>query len=179
MSQLTTIKDLLEDELKDLYSAESQLTKAIPKMAKGSNHKELESAFEAHLKETQGQITRLEEVAKLLDTTLTGKKCHGMEGVIEEGAEALEEKGDENVLDLGIIGAGSRVEHYEIAGYTTAINLAKQLGNTKVVSLLSQSLSEEQAADEKLRKIGQQILKQAPVDKNAQDNARKMSATGN
>lgn len=179
MSELTTIKDLLEDELKDLYSAENQLTKAIPKMAKGSNNKELASAFEAHLKETQGQITRLEEVAKLLDTTPTGKKCHGMEGVIEEGAEALEEKGDENVLDLGIIGAGSRVEHYEIAGYTTAVNLAKQLGNTKVVSLLSQSLSEEQAADEKLRKIGQQILQQAPVDKNAQDSAKKMSATGN
>ena len=179
MSELTSIKDLLEDELKDLYSAENQLTKAIPKMAKGSNNQELASAFEAHLKETQGQITRLEEAAKLLDTTPTGKKCRGMEGVIEEGAEALEEKGDENVLDLGIIGAGSRVEHYEIAGYTTAVNLAKQLGNTKVVSLLSQSLSEEQAADEKLRKIGQQILKQAPVDKNAQDNARKMSATGN
>jgi ferritin-like metal-binding protein YciE len=125
----------------------------------------LASAFEAHLKETQGQITRLEEVAKLLNTTLTGKKCHGMEGVFEEGAEALEEKGDEDVLDLGIIGAGSRVEHYEMAGYTTAINLAKQLGNTKVVSLLRQSLSEEQAADEKLRKIEQQILKQAPVDK--------------
>jgi ferritin-like metal-binding protein YciE len=179
MSEFTTVKDLLEDELKDLYSAESQLTKAIPKMAKGSNNKELASAFEAHLKETQGQITRLEEAAKLLDTIPTGKKCHGMEGVIEEGAEALEEKGDENVLDLGIIGAGSRVEHYEIAGYTTAINLAKQLGNTKVVSLLSQSLSEEQAADEKLRKIGQQILKQAPVDKNAQGSAKKMSATGN
>ena len=179
MSELTSIKDLLEDELKDLYSAENQLTKAIPKMAKGSNNQELASAFEAHLKETQRQITRLEEAAKLLDTTPTGKKCRGMEGVIEEGAEALEEKGDENVLDLGIIGAGSRVEHYEIAGYTTAINLAKQLGNTKVVSLLSQSLSEEQAADEKLRKIGQQILKEAPGDKNAQGSAKKMSATGN
>jgi ferritin-like metal-binding protein YciE len=178
MSELTTIKDLLEDEIKDLYSAENQLTKAIPKMAKGSNNKELASAFEAHLKETEGQITRLEEVAKLLLTTPTGKKCHGMEGVIEEGAEALKEEGEENVLDLGIIGAGSRVEHYEIAGYTTAINLAKQLGNTKVVSLLSQSLNEEQAADEKLRKIGQLILKQAPVDNDAQENTKKMSASG-
>jgi ferritin-like metal-binding protein YciE len=178
MSELTTIKDLLEDEIKDLYSAENQLTKAIPKMAKGSNNKELASAFEAHLKETEGQITRLEEVAKLLHTTPTGKKCHGMEGVIEEGAEALKEEGEENVLDLGIIGAGSRVEHYEIAGYTTAINLAKQLGNTKVVSLLSQSLNEEQAADEKLRKIGQLILKQAPVDNDAQENTKKMSASG-
>jgi ferritin-like metal-binding protein YciE len=179
MSELTNIKDLLEDEIKDLYSAEKQLLKAIPKMAKGSNNEELTSAFEAHLKETEGQVTRLEEVAKLLGTTPTGKTCKGMEGVIEEGSEALEEDGDENVLDLGIIGAGSRVEHYEMAGYTTAINLAKQLGNTKVVSLLSQTLSEEQAADEKLRKIGQQLLKQAPVDKDSQKVPKKMSASGN
>ena len=179
MSELITVKDLLESEIKDLYSAEKQLTKAIPKMAKGSNNKELAAAFEAHLKETEGQITRLEEVAKLLDTTPTGKKCKGMEGVIEEGAEALEEDGDENVLDLGVIGAGSRVEHYEMAGYTTAINLAKQLGNNELVSLLSQNLSEEEAADAKLRKIGQQLLKQAPVAKDTQENNKnkKMSAS--
>src|ERR1700693_1871361 len=164
MSELTTIKDLLESEIKDLYSAEKQLTKAIPTMAKGSNNEELASAFKAHLKETEGQITRLEEVAKLLDTTPTGKKCKGMEGVIEEGAEALEEEGDENVPDLGIIGAGSRVEHYEMAGYTTAINLAKQLGQDKVVTLLRDLLNEEEAADEKLRKIGEQLLRQAPVN---------------
>jgi ferritin-like metal-binding protein YciE len=179
MSELSTIKDLLEDEIKDLYSAEKQLTKAIPKMAKGSNHEELAAAFQKHLEETEEQITRLEKVAKLLDTTPTGKKCKGMEGVIEEGAEALDEEGDDNVLDLGIISAGSRVEHYEIAGYTTAINLAKQLGNTGVVSLLSQNLSEEQAADEKLRKIGQQLLKQAPVGENNQANFKKMAASGN
>jgi ferritin-like metal-binding protein YciE len=179
MSELTTIKDLLESEIKDLYSAEKQLTKAIPKMAKGSNNEELASAFKAHLKETEGQITRLERVAKLLDTTPTGKKCKGMEGVIEEGAEVLEEDGDENVLDLGIIGAGSRVEHYEMAGYTTAINLAKQLGNSEVASLLSDSLNEEEAADEKLRKIGQQLLRQAPVNATNQENRKKMSASGN
>jgi ferritin-like metal-binding protein YciE len=179
MSELTTIKDLLESEIKDLYSAEKQLTKAIPKMAKGSNNEELASAFKAHLKETEGQITRLERVAKLLDTTPTGKKCKGMEGVIQEGAEVLEEDGDENVLDLGIIGAGSRVEHYEMAGYTTAINLAKQLGNSEVASLLSDSLNEEEAADEKLRKIGQQLLRQAPVNATNQENRKKMSASGN
>lgn len=175
MSDLNSIKDLLEGEIKDLYSAEKQLTHAIPKMAKGSSNAELASAFDAHLKETEGQITRLEQVAKLLETTPTGKKCKGMEGVIEEGAEALEEEGDENVLDLGIIGAGSRVEHYEMAGYTTAINLAKQLGNSKVVDLLTQSLKEEQAADEKLSKIAQQILKQAPAD----GHTKKLSASGN
>jgi len=166
MSELSTIKDLLEDEIKDLYSAEKQLTKAIPKMAKGSNNEELSAAFQAHLKETEGQIQRLEQVAKLLHTTPTGKKCKGMEGVIEEGAEALEEDGDEHVLDLGIIGAGSRVEHYEMAGYTTAINLAKQLGNDEVVELLKQNLEEEQAADKKLRTIGQQILQEAPAEEN-------------
>ena len=98
-----------------------------------------------------------------------------MEGVIEEGAEALEEDGNDNVLDLGIIRAGTRVEHYEMAGYTTAIDLAKQLGNTKVVSLLSASLGEEQAADQKLRKIEQQFLKQGPT----QENSKKMSASAN
>ena len=179
MSELTTIKDLLESEIKDLYSAENQLTKAIPKMAKGANHEALSAAFEAHLKETEGQIIRLEEVAKLLDTTPTGKKCKGMEGVIAEGAEALEEKGNENVLDLGIIGAGSRVEHYEMAGYTTAINLAKQLGNNEIVSLLSKTLAEEQAADEKLRKIGQQLLTQAPAAGPSEGHPKKMTAGKN
>jgi ferritin-like metal-binding protein YciE len=185
MSELATIKDLLEDEIKDLYSAEKQLTKAIPKMAKGSNNEELSAAFQAHLKETEGQIQRLEQVAKLLDTTPTGKKCKGMEGVIEEGAEALEEDGDEHVLDLGIIGAGSRVEHYEMAGYTTAINLAKQLGNDEVVELLTQNLNEEEAADEKLRTIGQQILQEAPTEENkesedeeGEDAAPKKKAAG-
>jgi ferritin-like metal-binding protein YciE len=185
MSELATIKDLLEDEIKDLYSAEKQLTKAIPKMAKGSNNEELSAAFRAHLKETEGQIQRLETVAKLLETTPTGKKCKGMEGVIEEGAEALEEDGDEHVLDLGIIGAGSRVEHYEMAGYTTAINLAKQLGNDEVVELLNQNLKEEQAADEKLRKIGEQILQEAPTEENeagesedAEETAPKKKAAG-
>jgi ferritin-like metal-binding protein YciE len=166
MSELSTIKDLLEEEIQDLYSAEKQLTKAIPKMAKGSNNEELSAAFEAHLKETEGQIKRLEQAAELLAIKTSGKKCKGMEGVIAEGAEALEEDGDEHVLDLGIIGAGSRVEHYEMAGYTTAINLAEKLGNDEVVELLTENLKEEQAADEKLRAIGEQILEEAPTEQN-------------
>jgi ferritin-like metal-binding protein YciE len=176
MSELNTIKDLLEGEIKDLYSAEKQLTKAIPKMAKGSNNEALSAAFEAHLKETEGQITRLEKVAEILGTAPTGKKCHGMEGCITEGAEALEEDGNENVLDLGIIGAGSRVEHYEMAGYTTAINLANQLGHNDIVTLLTQSLREEQAADKKLREIGSQILKQAPADEDTQEKSKPAGA---
>jgi ferritin-like metal-binding protein YciE len=164
MADKKTIEDLLEDEIKDLYSAEKQLTKAIPKMAKGSNDPALQTAFRDHLKETESQIKRLEEVARLLEIKPTGKKCNGMEGVIEEGAEALGEDGDETILDLGIIGAGRRVEHYEIAGYTTAISLAQRLKATEVVSLLKESLAEEQAANTKLQKIAATLLKSAPTE---------------
>jgi ferritin-like metal-binding protein YciE len=161
MADKKTLKDLLEDEIKDLYSAEKQLTKAIPKMAKGSHDAALSTAFKNHLRETEEQVARLEEVGKLLDMKPTGKKCQGMEGVIKEGAEALEEEGDETVLDLGIIGAGSRVEHYEMAGYLTAISLAERIGAKKVVSLLQKSLSEEQAAEQTLRKIASGLIKSA------------------
>lgn len=164
MADKKTVKDLLEDEIKDLYSAEKQLTKAIPKMAKGSNDAALQAAFRDHLKETQGQVTRLEEVATLLEMKPTGKKCMGMEGVIKEGAEALEEEGDPTILDLGIIGAGSRVEHYEIAGYLTAISLAQRMGAAEVVALLKASLTEEQTAEQKLRKIAAGLMKSAPKE---------------
>src|ERR1700722_3962228 len=124
MAEKEILKDLLEDEIKDLYSAEKQLTKAIPKMAKGSNDPSLQNAFKGHLKETEAQVQRLEQIAGILEIKPSGR-CVGMEGCINEGAEALSEEGDETVLDLGIIGAGSRVEHYEMAGYLTAISLAE------------------------------------------------------
>jgi ferritin-like metal-binding protein YciE len=161
MGDKTIIKDLLEDEIKDLYSAEKQLTKAIPKMAKGANDPALQTAFRDHLKETEGQVKRLEEVARLLEIKPSGKKCMGMEGVIQEGAEALQEEGDETILDLGIIGAGSRVEHYEMAGYLTAISLAGRMKAGEVVTLLKQSLAEEQGAEKKLRTIGAGLIKRA------------------
>ncbi len=161
MAKKQTLKDLLEDEIKDLYSAEKQLTKAIPKMAKGSHNPTLQTAFTNHLKETEAQVARLEEIGTLLDIKPSGKKCEGMEGVIKEGAEALEEEGDETVLDLGIIGAGSRVEHYEMAGYLTAISLAERLGESKVVTLLQKSLAEEQAAEQTLRKLAAGLIKSA------------------
>lgn len=161
MAEKQTLKDLLEDEIKDLYSAEKQLTKAIPKMVKGSHDAALSAAFANHLKETEQQVARLEEVGTLLDMKPSGKKCEGMEGVIKEGAEALEEEGDETVLDLGIIGAGSRVEHYEMAGYMTAISLAERIGASKVVTLLQKSLAEEQAAEQTLRKIASGLIKAA------------------
>jgi ferritin-like metal-binding protein YciE len=161
MADKNTVKDLLADEIKDLYSAEKQLTKAIPKMAKGSTDPTLKEAFTAHLKETQGQVARLEEVAQLLDIKPTGKKCVGMEGCISEGAEALQEEGDDAILDLGLIGAGTRVEHYEMAGYMTAISLAQKLGAKEVVGLLTESLNEEQNAEKKLRQISATLLKGA------------------
>jgi ferritin-like metal-binding protein YciE len=162
MADKEVLKDLLEDEIKDLYSAEKQLTKAIPKMAKGSNDSQLQAAFKDHLKETEVQVKRLEEIAKILEIAPGGKKCVGMEGCIKEGAEALSEDGDESVLDLGLIGAGSRVEHYEMAGYLTAISLSEQIGEDQVVSLLKESLAEEQGAEDKLRKIASTLLCGAP-----------------
>lgn len=161
MSDKNTLRDLFEDEIKDLYSAEKQLIKAIPKMAKGSNDASLRSAFQDHLKETEQQVARLEEVAKILDFKPAGKKCMGMEGVIKEGAEALAEEGTDEILDIGIIGAGSRVEHYEMAGYLTAIGLAQRMDAKDIVLLLKQSLSEEQAAEQKLRKIAASLMKAA------------------
>jgi len=161
MADKNTIKDLLTDEIKDLYSAEKQLTKAIPKMVKGSNEASLKEAFSAHLKETQEQVTRLEKVGELLGIKVTGKKCVGMEGCIQEGAEALEEEGQDAILDLGLIGAGSRVEHYEMAGYLTAISLAKRMGASDVINLLTASLGEEQAAEKKLRLIAAALIKTA------------------
>ena len=162
MADKSTLKDLLSDEIKDLYSAEKQLTKAIPKMAKGAANPALKEAFTSHLEETKAQASRLEQVANLLEIKPTGKKCMGMEGVIKEGAEALEEEGDDNILDIGLVGAGSRVEHYEMAGYLTAISLAQRLGATDAVALLKQSLAEEQAAESKLRKIASSLIKAAP-----------------
>jgi ferritin-like metal-binding protein YciE len=164
MADKKSLHDLLEEEIKDLYSAEKQLLRALPKMAKGATDESLKQALKQHLDETKEQANRLEKVAQLLETKPTGKKCMGMEGVIKEGAEALEEEGDDAVLDLGIIGAGSRVEHYEMAGYLTAITLAKRLGASEVASLLTESLNEELNAEKTLRKIASALVKTAPTE---------------
>jgi ferritin-like metal-binding protein YciE len=164
MAEKKTVKDLLTDELKDLYSAEKQLTKALPKMASGSKDTSLRMAFVAHLHETTGQVTRLEEISRLLDIKLAGKKCVGMEAVIKEGAEALAAEGDDDLLDLGLIGSGSRVEHYESAGYKMAITLAQRLGAHEVVDLLRATLDEEEAADAKLKEIAVELVSRAPAE---------------
>jgi ferritin-like metal-binding protein YciE len=171
MADKKTVQDLLVDEIKDLYSAEKQLTKAIPKMVKGAQNQTLQKAFKDHLKETQAQVARLEEIGNLLGASPAGKKCVGMEGCIKEGGEALEETGDANILDLGLIGAGTRVENYEIAGYMTAISLAQRIGAKDIATLLQESLAEEHGAEQKLRSIGSGLLKNAPATAKSQAKA--------
>src|SRR5918999_4028321 len=159
MAQETNpLEELLVDELKDLYSAENQIIKALPKMAKAATSPELKRAFERHLEETRRQVERLDQIGAALDIRLTGKKCKGMEGLIEEGKEMMEEDLDENALDAGIIGAAQKVEHYEIAGYGTARTHAELLGHSKVAKLLQQILDEEGATDKKLTQLAESLI---------------------
>jgi ferritin-like metal-binding protein YciE len=159
---MDSLSDLLTDELKDLFSAENQLIKALPKMAKKASSEKLKAAFTSHLEETRGHVERLEEIAKNLEIKLTGKKCAAMEGLVEEGKEIIEEDGDDAVIDAALIGAAQRVEHYEIAAYGTVRAMAKKLGHKDVVSLLEQTLKEEGAADKKLTSIAEgEVLEMA------------------
>jgi ferritin-like metal-binding protein YciE len=151
------LKELYIDELKDLYSAETQLVKALPKMAKGASSEELRQGFEEHLEQTKGHVQRLEQIFEALGESPKGKKCKGMEGLIEEGSEVLEEDYEASVLDAAIIGAAQRVEHYEIAGYGTVRAMAETLGENEHVSLLTETLDEEKETDEKLTELAEQI----------------------
>lgn len=152
------LEELLVDELKDLYSAENQILKALPKMAKAASAPELKRAFERHLEETRRQVERLDQIGEALDIRLTGKKCKGMEGLIEEGKEVMSEDFDENTLDAGLIGAAQKVEHYEIAAYGTARAHAAMLGYNKAVKLLQQTLDEEGATDKKLTALAESVI---------------------
>ena len=152
------LHDLFEDQIKDLYSAENQLVKALPKMAKAAGSPELRRAFERHLEETRRQVERLNQIGENLEVKLTGKKCKGMEGLIEEGKEIIEEDMDENALDAGLIGAAQKVEHYEIAAYGTARTHATLLGFNKIAKLLQQTLDEEGATDKKLTALAESII---------------------
>lgn len=158
---LANLNDLFRDHLKDLYSAERQLVKALPRMAKASNHPELRAAFESHLEETHVHVERLEEIAKLLEFKPSGKHCKGMEGLIEEGKELLEEEAAEAVLDAGLIGAAQKVEHYEISAYGTARAMADQRGLPHVAELLQKTLEEEDSADDNLTELSEGGILQA------------------
>ncbi|MFO0851876.1 MAG: ferritin-like domain-containing protein [Gemmataceae bacterium] len=151
--KLPSLDKLLEDCLKDLYSAENQLVKALPKMAKASTSPALKKAFADHLEQTRGQVERLTEAGEQLGIKLTGKKCAAMEGLIEEAKELLEADADPAVLDMALAGAAQKVEHYEISGYGTARTLAGLLGQDRVAELLQETLDEEKTADELLTQV--------------------------
>ena len=153
--ELDTLKDLYIEELKDLYSAERQLVKALPKMIRATKHPELKAAFKTHLQQTEEHARRLEEICKELGVSPRGKKCVGMEGLIEEGKELIDEEPDDDVLDAGLISAAQHVEHYEIAGYGTVRTYARQLGFESQAQLLQKTLDEEGETDHLLTDLAE------------------------
>ena len=165
MAQETNpLQELLVYELKDIYNAENQIIKALPKMAKAASSPELKRAFERHLEETKRQVERLDQIGEALDVRMTGKKCKGMEGLIEEGKEIMSEDLEEDALDAGLIGAAQKVEHYEIAAYGTARAHANRLGLNKVAKLLQQTLEEEGNTDKKLTQLAETIINVEAVE---------------
>jgi ferritin-like metal-binding protein YciE len=161
MSKIKTIEELLVQEIKDLYSAETQLVKALPKMAKAASDPELRAGFESHLEETKTHVDRLEQVAQLLDASPRGKACKAMKGLIEEGSEVIDEDGDPTVKDLALIVAAQKVEHYEIAGYGSVRTFAEVLGHSEVVELLQLTLDEEGATDQALTELSLRLIPEA------------------
>jgi len=156
--KLDSLKTLYINELRDLYNAEHQLVKALPKMAKAASSEELKDAFEKHLKQTKCHVERLEEVFEELDEKPKGKTCQAMKGLIEEGSEILHKDGDESVIDAGIIVAAQKVEHYEIAGYGSVRTFAQLLGKDNSAELLQTTLDEESEANELLNNLAQEIV---------------------
>lgn len=155
---METLHDLLTDELKDLFSAETQLTKALPRLAKNASNPRLKQAFQQHLKETEEHVRRIERICAELDVKPRGKKCMGMEGLLEEGKEVMTEAQAEDVMDAGLIGAAQKVEHYEMAAYGTARAHAEQLGYRNAVSVLQQTLDDEAKANELLTQIAENMV---------------------
>jgi len=151
--KLETLENLFVHELKDLLSAEKQLVKALPKMAKGANSVHLQNAFQEHLEQTKGHVARLEKIFSILGKTARAEHCKAMEGLVEEGSDLLEEEGSPMVKDAALIGAAQRVEHYEISAYGTARTLAELLGQTEAAELLQATLDEEKETDEKLTEL--------------------------
>lgn len=156
-----TMQELFVDELKDLYSAEKQITRALPKLAKAATSADLKQAFLSHLEETNGHVSRLEQAFEILGKSPKGKTCVGMKGVLEEGSEVLEDTDKGIVRDAALISAAQRVEHYEMAGYGSAQAFAKLLGQSEIATLLAATLAEEKAADTKLSGISKQVNAEA------------------
>jgi len=175
---LESLRDLYIDQLKDLYSAETQLVKALPKMAKAASNQDLRSAIEEHLEETKNQVQRLETIFQELDESPKGKKCKGMEGLIEEGAETIGEDGEPSVIDAGIIAAAQRVEHYEIAAYGCARTFAGRLGLDDQVNLLQETLDEEANADKKLTDLAESMINEDALEQGEEEETTTSPARG-
>lgn len=158
MASLENLQDLLVNELQDLYNAENQIIKALPKMIKKASSEELRTAFEDHLQQTEQQVSRLEQAMGLLDVPVKGKKCMGMQGIIEEGKELMEEDATDDVMDAALIAAAQKVEHYEIASYGAVRSYAGLLGLDEVQELLSTTLAEEEETDRKLTGIAEGLV---------------------
>ena len=169
--KLDTLEKLYISELRDLYSAENQLLKALPKMAKGATSPELKEAFETHLKQTKGHVERLEELFEQLDESPKGKTCHAMKGLIEEGSEILKEEGENSVLDAGMIVAAQKVEHYEIASYGSVRTFANLLGKPEEAKLLQATLDEESETNEILNRLAETIVNPEAVTETELANA--------
>jgi ferritin-like metal-binding protein YciE len=158
MKKLHSLEDLFIDQLRDLYNAENQIIKALSKMAKTATSEELKNAFEEHLEQTKEHAERLEQIFDQLDMNPKGKKCKGMEGLIDEGKESMSEAEESAVCDAALIAAAQRVEHYEMAGYGCARTYAQTLGNEQAARLLQQTLAEEKETDEKLTRLAEEIV---------------------
>ncbi len=163
------LKELYIDELKDLYNAETQLVKALPKMAKAASSDELRQGFEDHLEQTKEHVERLQKIFESLDESPKGKKCAGMEGLVEEGSEVMDEDYEGAVMDAALIGAAQRVEHYEIAAYGTVAEFAEILGESEQASLLNETLEEEKETDSKLTELAKQINSEAFEEAEAEE----------
>jgi ferritin-like metal-binding protein YciE len=157
MPELHTLKDLLIEELKDLYDAETQLVKALPKFAKAASNSELKEGFENHLEQTKDHVNRLERAFEILSVSPKRKTCHAMKGLVEEGSEAISTEAPDSVRDASLIGAAQRLEHYEIAAYGTARSFAQTLEEEEVARLLQKTLDEERATDERLTELSEEV----------------------
>jgi len=178
MASLESLDDLLQDELKDIYDAEKQITKALPKMAKKASSEELRQAFEEHLRQTEQQIERLEQVFEQLEIPARGKPCEGMKGIIREGQDMISDAEDDATRDALMIAAAQKVEHYEIASYGSARTWATMLGKNDVASLLEETLEEEKETDQKLTGIAESMVNQEAARGEGQDEDEESSSRG-
>jgi ferritin-like metal-binding protein YciE len=178
MAEAQTLHDAFLDELRDLYDAEKQLTKALPQLAKAASDPKLRQAFETHLEETRGHVERLEQVFESLDEKASGKHCDGIAGIIEEGKSIMEEEFDDRTMDACLIAGGQRAEHYEMAAYGTMVAWAEAMGHTDAAQLLQQTLDEEKAADKKLSGLAEGGINQSAADMAHPDEEREPVGVG-